>query len=505
MQKSSSSGILTATTILGWGGAAALVLAAAYLIRLAVDSGWLTPERQVALAVLGGLSLIAIGFGLRKSNPAYASLLPATGIAVLFLSTYGAHLSYSLIDIGTAVGALVAISLASLWLCVVFEAELYALFAVFGSYSTPFLLPVFGGNITDLIIYFSGWSLVFCTYAIWIGKRRIYLVALYLALIGFDYIWRDAASDQWVSALLFHTAQFVIFATGATVFSVRRSDPMGKETALAHVPALFIFYYLQYSLLSQHIPSYAPWIAVVSGLALAVCYLIARKFLGDNMEGARLLLGIYSTLVLFHAGYMESVPSGFEPWVALMLAPAIAVLFRRWTSAEFFGPVWIGFGIIFAANYMQVVLGSNLGRVPGSDALAVLFAVELYLAYYFVRRLQDTSDKFGEMAMLLLFAGHVSAMAAAVHVLDGRFAVSLVWGLLGLVCLAISLAKRDVLLGNSSLLIFATSAAKVLLYDLSGAAPIVRIGCLAVLGVTLYAGGFLYQKVNEEPGSEEFN
>ncbi len=31
--------------ILGWGGAIALLLAASYLIRLGIDSGWLTPIR----------------------------------------------------------------------------------------------------------------------------------------------------------------------------------------------------------------------------------------------------------------------------------------------------------------------------------------------------------------------------------------------------------------------------------------------------------------------------
>ena len=42
----------SATTLLGWGGAAALVLAASYLIRLAIENGWLTPMRQVALATI---------------------------------------------------------------------------------------------------------------------------------------------------------------------------------------------------------------------------------------------------------------------------------------------------------------------------------------------------------------------------------------------------------------------------------------------------------------------
>ena len=39
------------TNLLGWTGATALVFAAVYLIRLAIDSGWLTPERQIVIAL----------------------------------------------------------------------------------------------------------------------------------------------------------------------------------------------------------------------------------------------------------------------------------------------------------------------------------------------------------------------------------------------------------------------------------------------------------------------
>ena len=48
-------------------------------------------------------------------------------------------------------------------------------------------------------------------------------------------------------------------------------------------------------------------------------------------------------------------------------------------------------------------------------------------------------------------------------------------------------------------LVFAFSGAKVLIYDLAGAPPLVRIGCLAVLGVSLYLGGWLYRLI---PGEE---
>ena len=71
-----SSGMsISATTVLGWGGVAALVLATAYLIRLAIDSGWLTPVRQVGMAGIFGVGLITTGLFLKDSYRRYGSLL----------------------------------------------------------------------------------------------------------------------------------------------------------------------------------------------------------------------------------------------------------------------------------------------------------------------------------------------------------------------------------------------------------------------------------------------
>jgi len=56
------------TQILGWSGATALVLAAIYLIRLGIDSGWLTPVRQLAIAVFGAAALIGGGLLLRRTT-----------------------------------------------------------------------------------------------------------------------------------------------------------------------------------------------------------------------------------------------------------------------------------------------------------------------------------------------------------------------------------------------------------------------------------------------------
>lgn len=484
---------LPVTQILGWTGATALVLAAAYLIRLAFDAGWLTPERQLAIAVLSAFALIGTGLRLRASDRQYASLLPAGGLVVLFLSIYGAHLYYHFIGMHAATAAVIATCLAALWLGRLFESELYGLFAVVGSYSAPFMLHTLSGSVTDLVIYFSAWSALFCVYAIWIGHRRTYLLAAYMALLGFHFLWKQMAPGEWGAAFLFQAIQFTIFMVGAVAFSVRHEQPMDKAEAAAHLPLLLIFYALQYALLQQHLPSAAPWIALASAGVLLMAYLVARRVMSQSLESGALLVGAYAALALFHAGYMELIPSEFAPWVALLLAPLLAVyLMLRGEAAAVGLPIRLLIGVIFVINYLRVMLNTHIASVPAHDLLALLYALELYAAYYFAGRLPSLKM----LATPALFAGHIALMGAAVQIFDSRLMVSLAWGAISIACLLLSFKRQDKLLGKSSLLIFAASSAKVMLFDLSSATPLVRIGSLVVLGVTLYLGGWMYKKVD---------
>lgn len=483
---------LSVTQILGWTGATALVLAVAYLIRLALDAGWLTPERQLGLAVLSGFALIGAGLKLRFADKQYASLLPAGGLVVLFLSIYGAHLYYHFIGVPLATGAVILTCLAALWLGRLFESELYGLFAVVGSYSAPFLLHTLAGSVVDLVIYFSAWSVLFCLYSIWIGNRRTYLLAAYLALLGFHLLWSRMAPAEWGAAFTFQALQFAIFLAGAIGFSVRHQRPMSRDEAMAHLPLLLIFYALQYWLLERHVPAFAPWIALGSVAMLLGAHLVARHALGA-LPASSMLVSAYAALALFHAGYMELLPAAFAPWVALLLLPALGVYIRsRGEFASLSWPIRALVVVIFAINYQRVVLGAAMSDVPAHDLLALLYAAALYVAYVLVRRM-PAMESFATVA---LYVGHVAMMSAAVQILDGRLAVSLAWGGVALACLALAFRSGDKLLGKSSLLIFAASAAKVMLFDLSHASPLVRIGLLAVLGVTLYAGGWMYKKVD---------
>ena len=483
------------TKILGWTGATAMVLATAYLIRLAVDSGWLTPERQLALAVLSGFLLIGAGLRLRGADREYASLLPAGGLVVLFLSVYGAHLYYHFIGVGLATGAIIAICLLALWLARLFESELYSLFAVVGSYSAPFLLDALAGSVLDLAVYFSAWSVLFSVYAIWLGTRRVYLLAAYMALLGFHLIYDTNDLSAWVEAFSFQVVQFLVFLAAAVWFSIHHKQPLNRNEAIAHLPLLLLFYALQYPLLKTNLPTFAPWISLLSAALLLLAYQFAKHRLTAAPEAGSLLVSAYVALVLFHAGYMELLPNDLAPWAVLLVLPILAAYFRfagNKSNASLQWPFQLLVGIVFTINYLRVIVEADTGGNADHPLLPLFYAAELYAAYYYTRRLPNLKA----FTTPVLYAGHIALMGAVVSLFDDRLAVSFVWGAIGLACLALAFKYQDKLLGKSSLLIFSASVAKVLLFDLSDATPLLRIASLAILGVTLYIGGWMYKKVD---------
>lgn len=493
---SSTATMPTATTVLGWGGMAALTLAAGYLIRLAITAGWLTPVRQVALAALLGIALILVGFSLIARNPRYASLLPGCGVVVLFLADYGAHLYHGLINPLQATVGVVIICVLALALGRIFEGEFYALFAVIGSYSGPIMLSNLREDPTDLAIYFSAWSILYCWYAINIARRQVYLLAAYLAFIVFDFVWRTGNASDWVATVIFQFIQLLIFTSGTVMYSVVNRAPLEFSYAKAHIPVLLLFYFVQYTTLRQHMPAWAPWIAFGSLGLLLVAYGIAHVYLKASLAAGRLIIAIYAAVVLLHAGYFELLPDHLRPWLGLGLIVALAVYASsHYEQAVKWWPLFAMAAIIFLLNYGRLLFGWEVSEVPGYKFLIPLYAVALYVGYWLVRQQPDLAN----YQMGLLYMGHVNTMAGAGQLFEGRLVISLVWGILAVATLLIAIRLRNKSLGRSALFVFGAFAAKVWLFDLSGIDPLVRIGCLLVLGVSLYVGGLLYQKVDELP------
>lgn len=492
-----SASAISAPLVLGWAGAAALVLAAAYLIRLGIVYGWLTPAIQVASAGGLGLAMVGGGLALRARDRPYASLLAAGGIAALYVTVFGGHLLHQLFGPFTATGLVVGVAVLSLGLHAAYREPLFVAFALAGSYATPLLIRG-RGEIGDLAIYLVVWNLVYATYAIWTRRRAVYLAALYASMIVFEIARADAGSADWPVAAAFQFGQLILFVAVAVWLSVRARQPMSQAEALVHFPALLLFYGIEYSILSSHVPALAPWAAVGFAAALYAAYGVAQALLGRPLPASRTLIHAFGAIVLVHAVFWEATPQSWRPLVGLAIAAAVALHSLRLRSG--FWPYQAAGAVVYAVGAHDLFTAWERGATVADTPLALAYPALLYMLYFSRPAASAPSPR-----ALLLSLSHAQLLGACALLIDrwaGESAttveqlwLSFAWAVAGVAFLVVASRRRDLLLARSTLGIFALFAGKVLLFDLSHAAPLVRVGCLVVLGLSLYAGGWIYRRV----------
>ena len=486
----------SASNWMAWGASSAFVLAAVYFVKLIHASGWLTPERQIAIAILGAVGLIWAGVRFSAYNREYAAYLPAAGIVVLYLSVYAAHAYYQLIGAAVVVCGVGVTTLVSVWLQRTFNHTMYALFAVIGAYSFPLFIRSQSPDVTDMVIYFTAWSLLFSFIALQEGRRTVYILALYFAVIGFDIAWRESASsDAWLAAAIYQFCQFLIFSATAAFFSVRYKSPLEKADAIVHAGALFYFYVIEFVLLKQHVPSWAPIIALLSALFVLALFLVARRFFQQEapLWAGGVLVSTYCSAVTTHIMFFELLPHEYIPWAAL-LGPVVVFLLRPKLEnrPEAVTPIMLAAGCVFVLGlFILLFADPQSSDIPVPYVALFLYSAVLYAATWFLHK----QDEENTTDARLLFAGHIAFMVATLKTFDSGFVISSIWGLFAIVLLLIAVQYKNKILAQSSLIIFAASGLKVLLYDLTGSPSLIRVITLVVVGASLYAGGWLYQQI----------
>jgi len=159
---------------------------------------------------------------------------------------------------------------------------------------------------------------------------------------------------------------------------------------------------------------------------------------------------------------------------------------------------------------LAIALSIQIGRslmfvndrvLLGWHSINLVYAIVFFIAYGKVAKSNQNTKAicYG----LLLFA-HVESLLGILRVLEitnfvgesTRFFVSLLWGIFGICVLLVANKYRDKILAHSALVVFAISAGKVFLFDLSDATPITRVLCVLTLGAALFVGGYLTRKIN---------
>ncbi|MBX7137046.1 MAG: DUF2339 domain-containing protein [Oligoflexia bacterium] len=493
-----------AGNILGIVAVLCFVLAAAFFVKLAIDSGWLTPHRQFVMTMLFGAALALAGWQLRKKDPEYSSLLPAAGVVVMYLAAFAGTLYWRLFDLPTAFILVAATSVASLALFNYFRHGIFAVLAVVGTYLVPVLIHQGWSGPEFIALHFLFWDLTFCIIAIMFRERLFIGLAAYLGLLSFmiaaQSINLNLSEQRWFE-IYFQAGQFALFALASAAFSIRTKAALTLGEATSFFPLLLIFYAVEYHLLLSAWGPAAPWIALGFGLFLPLLSQITKQKLEKGRLPSDEVVQGFLAVVLFHSLYLEILPDNLKPIAAILLILGWSLMPRSGPGRE---------GILSLIPYLLcvIVIWLEGGKVLQDSYLdqasaAILWCSLGFAAAFSVVVVQSMRRKSGQGMLSPVMLGAASAFVLSalrqiilfVLLKDPPFVVSSVWALYALALLLVARGIRDTAFANVSLGVFAIVSFRIFSVDLSGASAAPRVVALVVIGGILYAGGLVYRQV----------
>jgi uncharacterized membrane protein len=135
-------------------GALTVLLGVGFFIKYAFDNGWIGLSGRVAIGLIAGIALMALGQRLKQTGQAvFAGAMTGLGGAVLYLSIWGAGNGFHLMPLTVSFSAMAVVTAALIVLAVRNESRVTASFALIGGFLTPLLNSTQTPQILELFIY----------------------------------------------------------------------------------------------------------------------------------------------------------------------------------------------------------------------------------------------------------------------------------------------------------------------------------------------------------------
>ncbi|MDQ3623669.1 MAG: DUF2339 domain-containing protein, partial [Verrucomicrobiota bacterium] len=249
--------------LFAWIGGLALFLGIVFLVKYSFERDLIPPEMRVAMGFLAGLGLLAGGVMMqRKAYAVTSQTLCATGVLVLYATTYACHGFYHFPFFGLAPTLLLMtlITAVAFFLAVRLNAQVVAVLGMAGGFLTPVLLSTGHDNPFGLFGYVA--LIDAGLLAVALHRRWHYLVPLGAAgtvLMLLAWAGRFFVAEQYFAGnkVLIPIAVLIgleaLFLAGA--FQAKRRGQLSREIsgsvlALAFAGFCFAIYFLSFGSLA---------------------------------------------------------------------------------------------------------------------------------------------------------------------------------------------------------------------------------------------------------------
>ena len=218
-------------------GIIAVLIGVALFLKFAFDNHWVGPAGRVLIGLLSGAALIAWSERFRsKGYLAFSYSLKAVGSGVLYLSLWAAFSMYHLIPSGVAFAGMVVVTAFNAFIAWRQSAELLAVYAIVGAFSTPLLLST--GRNEEVFLFSYLLMMNAATMALLVLKGWNRLLALsFLGTVAFywGWYWQFYAPAAFVTTTVFLSFFILLFAAATILARHRRVHPEQDDTARALV------------------------------------------------------------------------------------------------------------------------------------------------------------------------------------------------------------------------------------------------------------------------------
>jgi len=505
-------------------GIIAILIGVAYFLKYAFDSGWLNPASRVVIGLVAGIGIVAWSETFRrKGSKAFSYSLKAIGIGILYLSLWAASQYFHLIPASAAFVAMLLVTASTITLALTQDAEILAVYAMIGGFSTPVLVSTGQNHEIILFSYVALLDLAILAMASFKPWRRIVWGAM-LGTAAMYVGWVDEYYDSSERAVtvLFASAFFAIFALVPLLTPLTRSRwHRGYSVTLMVLPLVngAAFFCALYAMYSDEVVRLT-WYA----LALAAVYL----FLGSQFKrrvGSE--PDVVKTINLLHvavaiAFITIAIPLKLNAhWITIgwLIESAVLLAIAVQSKASFlriFAGCALALGVcrlLFIDNFYTQTLVFNARFATFVVAIAIMAGIvaagERYASEKempFVKMAGVALNLLALIALTREANDYFSRQIAGTYQLQGMydtmrqleiardFSFSAIWILYGAAMMVVGFWKRSAFIRWQAMVLVAVTIGKVFLYDSRYLQQIYRILSFIALGVMLMAISYAYHR-----------
>jgi hypothetical protein len=319
-------------------GALSLIVGAGIVFKYAVDNGWIGPTGRVALGLVTGAALLAVGeFYARRGWHRFASGLVSGGNGLLFVAVWFGQQQYGVIPATVAFTLYVVVTAAVVAQSLRYDSLALAGWGLVGGYLAPALASTGDGNhafLSTYLLVLNGGVFAIAFRRDWqpLKWMAFLLTVVYTGSWVYDY-WEHAGDTRFLELswlLPYLAAFFVFFAAIPTWRSLRLREPIdafGQALTVANGIVHFVF--AAVALHGEHRAWLGLVAIVVTLLYVGVSSQVVRQPSLDA-KGLRVFTGTAAGFLLLATPYLAT-----GAWITLVWCAQTVLLAWACTRPRF--------------------------------------------------------------------------------------------------------------------------------------------------------------------------